>query len=188
MDLASSPLRTQLEQKARLLAYEPALLVCGRIGAVDLGVVEQVDTYFSMGRYRLKLRESSNGEHVLIGYSRSEGTSARRIQSRVAGVRAPRSVKDALTRQWGVKVVVVKRRHQFLWEDRVRIHLDQVEQLGEFIEIEAALDDAPDWYDEEAARFDLARLEHDFGLTPQDVVTEGYGNLVCQAAETPAGT
>lgn len=188
MDLASSPLRTNLEQKARLVAYEPALLVCGRIGAVDQGVVEQVDTYFSMGRYRLKLRESSNGEHCLIGYSRGDGPEARRIQYRVAGVRAPRSVKEALTRQWGVKVVVGKRRHEFLWEDRVKIHLDRVQDLGAFIELEAPLDDVPDWYDEESARFDLARLVHDFGITARDIVDQGYATLVRQSTETPAGT
>ena len=43
---------------------------------------------------------------------------------------------EALDAALGTTVVVAKRRRLFIWED-VRIHLDEVEGLGTFVELEA---------------------------------------------------
>lgn len=188
MEPSSVPLRANVELKARLDDPAAAEAVCRRLGAVDQGEEEQTDTYFSLGRYRLKLRESSSGKHWLIGYSRADLAEARRSQYRLTPVPNPGALKATLSRQWGVKAVVVKRRRWFLWEGRVRIHLDQVEGLGSYLEFEALLDPERPAYDESAATLDVARLSHDFGLTPRDFVAESYATLVQQAHGAPAGT
>ena len=187
MDLAREPLASNVELKARLDRFADAAEICRRLGAVDKGTVEQTDTYFSMGNYRLKLRESANGEHFLIGYSRPDSAEARKSQYRLQRVENPGAMKATLSRQWGVKAVVKKARRWFLWEDRVRIHLDRVEGLGDFLEIEAVVGATPG-YDEDAARLDVARLTHDLGIAPRDLVGESYATLVRAGATTPAGT
>lgn len=187
MDLSRTPLRANVELKARLDHPERALAVAIAVGAEDKGRVSQVDTYFTMGRHRLKLRETSDGESVLIGYSRPDVPEARKSQYRMAPVQAAKTVKSLLTRQWGVKVVVRKTRRLFLWQNRVRIHLDHVEGLGDYLEFEAVLDEERD-YDEPAARLDVARLTHDFALQRADLIDSSYANLVLASATTPSGT
>jgi adenylate cyclase class IV len=99
----------------------------------------------------------------------------------------PGSFKSLLSRQWGVKAVVTKLRHAFLWEGRVRIHVDRVEGLGDFVEFEATLgDDRP--HDESAARLDVARLAHDFGVACADLVPTSYATLVLESQGVPSGT
>ena len=58
-------------------------------------------------------------------------------------VPAPESLAEAFDAALGTIVVVSKRRRLFLWEG-VRIHLDEVEDLGSFMEFEAVLPDAGD--------------------------------------------
>ncbi len=185
MDLKKAPLRANVELKARVPDPDAALRMCRLLGAEDQGEEQQVDTYFTMGRYRLKLRESSRRDHHLIGYSRPDEPGARKSQYRILPVVAPRSVKSTLSRQWGVKAVVKKRRHLFIWDGHVRIHLDQVEGLGSFLEFEAVLDavdadadDGDEGYGEDSARLDVARLRHDFAIDDDDLVETSYGTLM----------
>jgi predicted adenylyl cyclase CyaB len=187
MDLAREPLASNVELKARLDRVADAAETCRRIGAVDKGTIEQTDTYFSMGNYRLKLREQNDGQHFLIGYSRPDAAEARKSQYRLQRVENPGATKATLARQWGVKVVVKKARRWFLWEGRVRIHIDRVEGLGDFLELEAVVGSIPG-YDEDSARLDVARLAHDLGISQRDLVAESYATLVRAGAGTPAGT
>ena len=110
------------------------MATCLRLGAVEEWTRTQVDTYFTMGNHRLKLRENSEGEGFLIGYSRPDEPGARKSQYRIAPVRAARSVKGILSRQWGVKAVVEKTRRLFMWDGRVRVHVDHVKKLGDYLE------------------------------------------------------
>lgn len=210
MDSSKEPLRANIELKARLDDVSFAESVCAHIGAADMGVDEQTDTYFTLGRYRLKLRESSRGGNWLIGYSRPDQPGARRSQYRITAAPNPGALKATLVRQWGIKAVVKKRRHLWLWQGRVRIHIDHVEGLGDFLEFEAVLDAAASadpadakptdvgtaaaaaaagpGYDEAAAMLDLLRLQHDFGITTRDLVSESYSGLILQSNSAPAGT
>lgn len=181
-------LAANIELKARIASREAAIDLARRMGAADVGEERQVDTYFTTGRERLKLRESSTGVHHLIRYSRPDTPEVRKSQYRLLPVRDPGSLRTILTRQWGVKAVVTKLRHVFLWEGRVRIHLDRVEGLGDFLEFEAVLDPADAQYDECAATLEVARLAHDFGVAAEDRVATSYGTLVLESQGAPSGT
>lgn len=199
MNLSREPLRANVELKARIDDRDAAIEVARALGAEDQGEEEQEDTYFSLGRYRLKLRESSSGKHWLIGYSRPDGPDARRSQYRLSPVKDPSAMRLLMSKQWGVKVVVRKWRRAFLWEGRVRIHVDRVETLGDFLEFEAVLPAVPDEdaapgpldddaYDECTALLDVARLRHDFGIEERDLVSTSYSTLIQQSREIPSGT
>ena len=69
-------------------------------------------------------------------------------------------------------VVVKKKRHLLLWQN-VRIHLDTVDSLGQFIEIEAVADPTSDLTSEHQLAADLqARL----GITPEQIIAFSYSD------------
>jgi homotetrameric cytidine deaminase len=105
-------------------------------GARDQGVLVQRDTYFGARRGRLKLREEAPGEAHLIAYERADEARARTSAYRLARVPEPGELKEALAAALGVTQVVEKSRRLLLWES-VRIHLDDVDGLGRFVELEA---------------------------------------------------
>jgi adenylate cyclase class IV len=84
----------------------------------------------------LKLREERPGRPHLIQFERTDEPQQRESRYRIIEVEDGPMLKAALAAAIGVRVVVTKRRRLFLWRD-VRIHLDNVERLGRFIELEA---------------------------------------------------
>lgn len=98
------------------------------------GEDRQVDTYFHTRNGRLKLREG-NIEHSLIYYDRPDqkGPKASEI---ILITRPPEEIRDLLEKTNGVKVVVDKKRKIYFIKN-VKFHIDRVEGLGNFVEIEA---------------------------------------------------
>ena len=116
------------------------------LGAMDHGVLHQVDTYFAtppaLGA-RLKLREHTGGRSELIAYRRPDTPGFRTSDFHLVPVEAPESLREALRHALGVVHQVVKTR-QLLLLGRTRIHLDRVEGLGDFLELEVVLADGDD--------------------------------------------
>jgi homotetrameric cytidine deaminase len=112
-------------------------------GARDQGVLVQRDTYFETPRGRLKLREEEPGEAHLIAYARADEAKARTSAYRISPAPEPAALRAALEAALGVTQVVEKRRRLLMWET-VRIHLDDVEGLGRFVELEAVAGDESD--------------------------------------------
>lgn len=157
-----------IELKARLRNWEDALRVCRELGAAAQGGITQVDTYFNVPEGRLKLREASPGRTELVYYQRPNEAGPKGCDYWLSPADA--QVKPLLGVALGVLAVVRKVRTLYLWGN-VRIHLDQVEGLGQFIEFEAVLDEAHGDADGHAK---LGRLMEDFGLMPEDHQTHSY--------------
>ncbi len=132
----SEAARRNVELKATDPDPERSLRVCRRLGAADRGVIQQCDTYFYVGRRGLKLREETPGRPHLIQFERADRPEQRQSSYRIVQVEDGTSLRAALELALGVRGVVEKRRHLFLWRD-VRIHLDEVNGLGTFVEFEA---------------------------------------------------
>jgi homotetrameric cytidine deaminase len=130
-----TPPRRNVEIKARDADPGRTLERALALGAADEGVLTQRDTYFSGARGRLKLREQEPGGAQLIAYARPDSDAARTSAYRLADVGDPEALREALDAALGTRVVVDKRRHLLLFEG-VRIHLDEVEGLGSFVELE----------------------------------------------------
>jgi homotetrameric cytidine deaminase len=105
-------------------------------GAEDRGVLRQRDTYFGVRRGRLKLREQEPGGATLIGYERPDDAAERVSSYQLVPVEDPAGMRAALELADGIRVVVAKTRRLLMWET-VRIHLDAVEGLGTYLELEA---------------------------------------------------
>jgi len=104
-------------------------------GADYKGEDHQIDTYFKVPNGRLKLREGTI-EHALIHYNRSNQEGPKVSDITYYKPEDSKDLKKALTAALGIKVVVDKRRKIF-FIDNVKFHLDRVEGLGTFMEIEA---------------------------------------------------
>ena len=113
------------------------------LGAEDRGTLHQIDTYFgtpAASGARLKLREHRPGRSELIAYRRPDTTGLRTSDFHLVPVNDPTPLREALTHALGVVRRVAKTRHLLLL-GRTRIHLDRVEGLGDFLELEVVLAD-----------------------------------------------
>ena len=127
-----------IELKARDAQPSRTLELAVALGAEDHGEIRQRDTYFAGARGRLKLREQEPGEDELIEYRRPDAGEARESDYRRVPVADATALREALDAALGTLVVVEKRRRLLLHEN-VRIHLDEVDGLGGFVELEGVL-------------------------------------------------
>src|SRR5215208_7133456 len=148
------------------------------LGAQEIGEIRQRDTYFAGARGRLKLREQETDARPvsdeLIEYSRADSTDARTSTYRRAPVADAAPLREALDAAYGAVVTVTKRRRVLLWEG-VRIHLDEVEGLGSFLELEAVADPESDL---EAEHEKVERLRAALGVNDADLVATSYADLI----------
>jgi homotetrameric cytidine deaminase len=166
--------RMNVELKARDSDPDATAARCVALGASDHGVLQQRDTYFLARHGRLKLRDQGEDGSQLIAYRRPDDVEAKESTYVLAPVSAPGGLADALDAALGTVVVVAKRRRLFLWEG-VRIHLDDVEDLGTFIEFEAVL---PDSGDLATAHEKVGRLRGELRIEDGALVSTGYADLL----------
>jgi homotetrameric cytidine deaminase len=165
--------RVNVELKAADRDPETTAARCLALGATDRGELHQTDTYFLARRGRLKLRTDESAAE-LIAYTRPDHPDAAESTYVLAPVSAPEELADALEAALGTVVIVSKRRRLFLWEG-VRIHLDEVDGLGSFVEFEAVL---PDAGDAETARGKVARLRAELAIEDDALISAGYADLL----------
>jgi homotetrameric cytidine deaminase len=176
------PPRRNVELKARDPHPERSLERARALGADDRGELRQRDTYFAAPRGRLKLREQEPGEAELIAYERADAARARESRYRIAPVSDADAVREALDAALGTTVVVAKRRHLLLY-DGVRIHLDRVEGLGDFVELEGVAADGSDLAREGEL---VERLRADLEIADDSIEATGYADLLRQADDAGA--
>src|SRR5215217_7754963 len=166
--------RRNLEIKA----YDPdpvaTLNAALELGADDEGSLRQRDTYFHAVQGRLKLREAPPEPAELISYARAELTGPKVSLYRVVQVADHLALIDALTDSLGVRVVIEKSRRLLRWRN-VRIHLDRVEGLGDFVELEA-IAASPGGLEVERDRMEELRAA--LGIADEQLVAQGYADLL----------
>jgi predicted adenylyl cyclase CyaB len=170
--------RRNVELKARDVSPERSLESCRLLGAEDRGEIWQRDTYFRVVSGGLKLREERPGRPHLIQFERDNVPHQRESRYRVVAVQDGAVLRAALAAAIGVRGVVAKRRRLFLWRD-VRIHLDDVEQLGTFIELEAVAPPDSDLSQEHRL---IVELREVFGITDERLVPLGYADQLPTSA------
>jgi len=163
-----------VEWKARLrdpVGVEARAARLATDGPLDL---EQDDTFFACPAGRLKLRELAPDRGELIFYERADVGGPKLSSYVLAPTPAPAGLREALGRAYGVIGRVRKRRRVYL-VGRTRVHLDQVEGLGDFVEIEVVLADGDCTEDGEAEARELMRA---LGVDAADLVAGAYLDLL----------
>jgi adenylate cyclase, class 2 len=115
-----------------ILAAENILL---KQKPIFIGEDHQVDTYYNVPNGRMKLREG-NIENALIYYERENMAGSKSSHVVLYKHLPDKALKNVLTNALGIKVVVDKRR-KIYFIDNVKFHFDNVQGLGNFIEVEA---------------------------------------------------
>ena len=133
----------------------------------------QVDTYFNVPEGRLKLRETNTHEATLIYYVRSDLAESRYSNYQICDIPEPTVFKQIATMALGVKAVVEKRRELWMFGD-TRIHLDEVRDLGQFVELETVIRNQT--ADEAQAEHQL--VKDALGIKEEDLVSASYSDLV----------
>ncbi len=146
--------------------------------ASDGGILWQEDTYFHVSHGRLKLREQDPGGSTLVQYDRADEAHQRLSSYHLVPVESPEVLKRALGAALGVEERVVKHRHLFLWQN-VRIHLDKVEDLGDFIELEAVAEENSDLSREHRQ---VTHLRQVLSIEDGQICSQGYAQLLRKRA------
>lgn len=123
-----------IEAKFELRDLRLARAIARALGAIFVERVEQTDTYFRVTSGRLKKREAPGEDAEFVFYLRDNESRSRLSRFRIFSEQEARDrFGEGPLPVW---VVVRKTREVFMLEN-IRIHLDQVEGLGLFIEFEA---------------------------------------------------
>src|SRR3954451_23753740 len=121
-----------IEFKARCADHSRVRELLEQKNARFVGADHQVDTYFRVPQGRLKLRQG-NIENSLIFYARPNHAGPKQSNVTISAVPPRSDLRAVLESALGVLVTVDK--HREIWfVDNVKIHLDQVKGLGQFLE------------------------------------------------------
>ena len=129
-----------IEIKARIDDIEALLPPARALAGADAELIAQDDSFFAVPHGRLKLRQFADGSAELIHYHRPDSAEAKASDYVRAPVAEPASMRDALARGCGLLGRVRKQRW-LLRVGQTRVHLDRVEGLGDFMELEVVLRD-----------------------------------------------
>lgn len=157
---------------ADLAAARAAALALGYAGAASFS---QRDTFFAVAHGKFKLREQPP-EAWLIHYARGADGALMLSRYEIVAVAQPAHTRAMLAAALGV-VAEVRKHRTLLTRRSVRLHLDRVEGLGSFGEIEAVLDENANV---QAARADVDELLGALGVGPGDLINVSYFELTAR--------
>lgn len=165
-----------VEIKARIASVEA--LVPKAAAIADKGPVEiiQDDTFFRCESGRLKLRAFSEEEGELIFYRRANQQGPKESFYLRSPTSAPETLRDSLSLAYGQAGRVQKHRTLFL-VGRTRVHLDKVEGLGHFLELEVVLEEGEST---EVGVREAHVLMAKLGVEPSQLIEGAYVDLIAQ--------
>ena len=163
-----------IEIKARTNDFQNVLRILENLADSSSTILEQVDTFFHCQKGRLKLREFKNSQPELISYLRPDSSGPKLSRYSRVKVENSTALKKALASALGIRGVVRKKRMLFM-VGQTRIHLDKVDGLGEFLEIEVVLN-------ENQAKAEGEKIAVEFmkklGVSKSDLIECSYLDLV----------
>lgn len=165
-----------IELKASCPDLDRARQIAQELNAKPLWKDEQTDTYFETKTGKLKLRESKLNGSELLPYLKTDQAGLKRSDYARLPVQDPALTKTLLTDLLGKKFEIKKTREVYLI-DNVRVHLDQVVGLGDFLEFEAVFEsDTQAVVEEEQKK--VAELMKRFGIDEAQLVQGSYPDLL----------
>lgn len=162
-----------IEMKARLVDLEAARAIVLRLGARPFAIEEQTDRYYELeGARRVKLRTVPGKPAEMIHYHRDEGSGVRASDYEVTKVRDEENAACLVPK--GEPLVTVRKRREVLLIGNVRIHLDEVEGLGTFLELEAVVDAS---HDDARCRAQVDEILAALEIGKSELIRASYSDL-----------
>jgi predicted adenylyl cyclase CyaB len=169
------------EFKARYQDLQKLETKLKALNPIFIGMDHQVDTYFNVPNGRLKLREGII-ENSLIHYNRTNTAGAKQSDVTLYQHQPDKNLKEALSKALGIKTVVDKKRRIY-FIDNVKFHFDQVNDLGNFIEVEAIDKDRSIGIDKLKQQCNYyIQL---FDISKDQFIAESYSDLLVKKSSTP---
>ena len=137
-------------------------------------LLSQEDTFFHTPQGRLKLRTLSPTQGELIYYERADATGPRPSRYQMIHTHLPGALKAALAAALGVRGSVRKQRRLYS-VGQTRLHLDEVEELGVFVELEWVMQ--PGQTVETGTRV-IAELMQHLEIADADLIAAAYIDLL----------
>ena len=165
---------TNIEIKARVIDRDELIARAQELAGSQRLDIDQDDTFFRCDAGRLKLRTVGEGDGQLIFYQRPDAAGPRASFYATTTTTDPDGLRLALALAYGAVGRVRKHRILFI-ASRTRIHLDRVEGLGDFIELEVSLAEEDDIAD---ATKEAEQIMAALGVLPDQLVPSAYVDLI----------
>jgi predicted adenylyl cyclase CyaB len=163
-----------IEIKARVHDFAALRQKVEQICDTACQIIPQDDTFFSCPKGRIKLRELGPRHAQLVYYQRPDISGPKHSQYQIYETDRPSELKEILSQAFGVRGVVSKVRYLYL-VGQTRIHLDEVQGLGQFMELEVVLQPGQTDAEGQAIAESLMRK---LGVQDQDLIASAYLDLL----------
>lgn len=165
---------TNIEIKAKVMDRQATEIRAAAVADSGPRVIRQEDVFFRVRKGRLKLRFFGPRRGELIYYEREDRAGPKPSEYVRFPTNRPKELKQALAKALGIVGIVRKTRHLYL-AGNTRIHLDEVEGLGQFLELEVVLlaRQTP-----RQGRQIAARLMERLGIKKSDLISGAYIDLL----------
>ena len=149
----------------------PKALAIADQGPVE---IEQDDTFFRCDAGRLKLRTLSPSAGELIFYRRADQQGPKESFYQLTPTHEPDRLRETLSLAWG-QIGRVQKKRTLLLVGRTRIHLDRVQGLGHFLELEVVLEEGEPL---EAGMQEANDIMAQLGVEPSRLIEGAYLDLL----------
>ena len=167
-------MRRNVEIKAALPNRDAVLAVVKEKSDTGPETIVQHDVFFRAREGRLKLRIFDAGRGELIRYEREDVAGPRYSEYQIARTSDPEVLLDILTCTLG-RIGEVRKTRTLYQIGQTRVHIDQVEGLGDFLELEVVL--RPEQTEAEGQRIAQSLLRQ-LGIEKPQFIAEAYVDLL----------
>ena len=170
-------MRRNVEIKAKVRDLQSLRALAEEISDSGPNVIEQEDTFFNCTNGHLKLRKFSDTKGELLFYRRDGARGLQECKYIVSVTKDPDTLGELLINAFKSRGIVRKKRTVFL-AGQTRIHLDEVQDLGEFVELEVVL--VPGQSINEGMSI-AESLMKQLGITKDELIDKSYIDLMTQS-------
>lgn len=163
-----------IEIKARLKNREAVVDLLKQRTKTAGELILQHDVFFKCLDGRLKLRIFNETSGELIFYKRANQDGPKQSQYWISKTEEPLKLRELMKSALGIHGEVKKRRLLFLIA-QTRVHIDDVEGLGDYLELEVVLTAGQDTKEGEGIAKDLMNF---LKIDATDLVSEAYVDLL----------
>ena len=164
---------SNIEIKSRAWNFEQIKARAETMSDTPVQVIPQEDTFFNTSQGRLKLRLLRDHAE-LIYYTRPDQEGPKRSDYHITRSSDPENLKCVLELAYGIRGVVKKTRYLYL-VGQTRLHLDDVEGLGQFMELEVVLEEGQSDLEGQKIAEDLMSA---LGVERTDLIDGAYMDLL----------
>lgn len=165
---------SNIEIKARARNFNEIRRRAEQLSDVPVEVIPQEDIFFNTPQGRLKLRILSGDRGQLIYYIRPDQEGPKRSDYHIFDTPDPANLRRVLELAYGIRGIVRKTRYLYL-VGQTRVHLDDVDGLGQFMELEVVMQEGQSDADGQAI---AESLMTSLGIERSDLIEGAYMDLL----------